>query len=375
MLCVKLVEKINEFSTCYYLTEKQQLTILNCTRLLTRLIPYIFEHNDWRSFFWSTNSDSMSPNHSRIENQSSNNNSTTSSDSDKPVLGERLLKTIIHLLFIPDFTVSSHRSSKENKTLNSTIDSCEYIWECGVGFSKAPIQNYQHDSNRIELLKLLLTTFSQTIYSPPSVEYHLKKNLWINYFTSFENQHALPLFTSILNIVFSYDPVGYGLPYNYLLFNDSRETLVEVCSQILCVTLESQILNNQQGEDCEISSSSTSSVDNISSLHLTTSNKSNLFISYIARIHRDEDFAFILKGFIKLLNNPMIQTFLPGSCKKISFHQEMLILFWKFCDYNKVKIQLFSFFDFNFALSKKLFHSIKNCLHFKKNYLIYLTIT
>lgn len=31
----------------------------------------------------------------------------------------------------------------------------------------------------------------------------------------------------------------------------------------------------------------------------------------------------------------MIQTFLPGSCKKINFHQEMLILFWKFCDFNK----------------------------------------
>ncbi len=31
----------------------------------------------------------------------------------------------------------------------------------------------------------------------------------------------------------------------------------------------------------------------------------------------------------------MIQTILPGSCKKINFYQELLILFWKFCDYNK----------------------------------------
>ena len=48
-----------------------------------------------------------------------------------------------------------------------TIDSCEYIWEAGVGFSNSPAQNYQHDYNRTEILKLLLTSFSETIYLPP----------------------------------------------------------------------------------------------------------------------------------------------------------------------------------------------------------------
>jgi hypothetical protein len=51
-----------------------------------------------------------------------------------------------------------------------TIDSCEYIWEAGVGFSNSPAQNYQHDYNRTEILKLLLTTFSETIYLPPLSE-------------------------------------------------------------------------------------------------------------------------------------------------------------------------------------------------------------
>lgn len=31
------------------------------------------------------------------------------------------------------------------------------------------------------------------------------------------------------------------------------------------------------------------------------------------------------------------QTYLPNSCKKVSFHQELLVLFWKMCDQNKVK--------------------------------------
>lgn len=54
----------------------------------------------------------------------------------------------------------------------------------------------------------------------------------------FPSRHALPLFTSLLNVVCAYDPVGYGIPYNHLLFSDYREQLVEQAIQILIVTLE-----------------------------------------------------------------------------------------------------------------------------------------
>lgn len=60
-----------------------------------------------------------------------------------------------------------------------------------------------------------------------------------NYFSSiYPHRHALPLFTSLLNCLCSYDPVGYGVPYNHLMFSDSREPLVEVALQVLCVTME-----------------------------------------------------------------------------------------------------------------------------------------
>lgn len=63
--------------------------------------------------------------------------------------------------------------------------------------------------------------------------------------------------------------MGY-LPYNYLLFTDTREPLVEVAAQLLCITLDNQFNpSNEQmsspGEDCP-----------------------NLFINYLSRIHRDE---------------------------------------------------------------------------------------
>jgi len=68
----------------------------------------------------------------------------------------------------------------------------------------------------------------------------------------------------LINIVFSYDPVGY-LPYNYLLFTDTREPLVEVAAQLLCITLENTSIEQTNGEDCP-----------------------NLFLNYLSRIHRDE---------------------------------------------------------------------------------------
>ena len=44
----------------------------------------------------------------------------------------------------------------------------------------------------------------------------------------------------MLNIVCAYDPVGYGVPYNHLMFTDSREAIVEGALQVLCVTLENE---------------------------------------------------------------------------------------------------------------------------------------
>lgn len=144
------------------------------------------------------------------------------------------------------------------------------------------------------------------------------------------------MFTSLLNTVCAYDPVGLGVPYNHLIFTDSLEPLVDVSLQILIVTLDHDTSGGALLEEGIIGD--------------------NLFINYLSRIHRDEgkvsadifisdrdkrkklcftDFQFVLKGITRLLNNPLMQTYLPNSTKKVHFHQELLVFFWKMCDYNK----------------------------------------
>lgn len=43
------------------------------------------------------------------------------------------------------FFFDSLQDSVENM---QSIDSCEYIWEAGVGFAQSPPLNYIHDLNR-----------------------------------------------------------------------------------------------------------------------------------------------------------------------------------------------------------------------------------
>ncbi|KAI3365716.1 hypothetical protein L3Q82_010155 [Scortum barcoo] len=320
-LCYKAVERLVQGADSGCPSEKERRIVLNCSRLLTRVLPYIFEDADWRGFFWST-----VPGAGRAGRLDEDDD-----DDEARPLAESLLLAIADLLFCPDFTAQSHKKNSPDTAEDiRSIDSCEYIWEAGVGFAQSPPLNYIHDQNRTELLKLLLTCFSEAMYLPPSSE---KKNLnpWVSFFCSTENRHALPLFTSLLNVVCAYDPVGYGFPYNHLLFSDHREQLVEQAVQILIVTLEHEAGSAASAALQALEAAASPPAEE----GQEPAGPDNLFVNYLSRIHREEDLGFILKGLAQLLNNPLLQTYLPRSTKKIQFHQELLILFWKFCDFNK----------------------------------------
>ncbi|KTF83462.1 hypothetical protein cypCar_00041469, partial [Cyprinus carpio] len=162
--------------------------------------------------------------------------------------------------------------------------------------------------------------------------------------------HALPLFTSLLNVVCAYDPVGYGIPYNHLMFSDQRGMLAELALQTLIVSLEQELVDHSNTSPNPSTNTDTCSADYNKNTAaegcqleyqifphdmFQTTRGENLFVNYLSRIHREEDFHFILRGISRLLNNPLLQTYLPHSCKKIQFHQELLVLFWKLCDLNK----------------------------------------
>lgn len=327
-LCYKAVEKMTQAVDNSCRTAAEQQAVMNCVRLLIRILPYIFEDENWRDFFWS-NLPSSEQETDKDQYHASNNAATAIP------LAQSLLNAICDLLFCPDFTVTATRRAGPDKVDElANIDSCEYIWEAGVGFAHSPPKNAQMEKRRTELLKLLLTCFSEPMYKmPQQSDQPEEPNKWIAYFTSADNRHALPLFTSFLNSVCAYEPVGI-VPYNHLLFTDTTEALVEACLQILIVTLDhDMVVHLQQQQQLELQRHGAAAVPMTSPYD--DSYGDNLFINYLSRVHRDEDFHFILKGITRLLNNPLVQNYLPNSTKRLHCHQELLILFWKICDYNK----------------------------------------
>jgi hypothetical protein len=71
-------------------------------------------------------------------------------------LAEELIDTLIDLLFFADFTLPRPQNSKNKVTYA--------IWQSGVGCNTAIGTSKEFESNRTEILRLLLTLTSQSMY-------------------------------------------------------------------------------------------------------------------------------------------------------------------------------------------------------------------
>jgi len=225
-------------------------------------------------------------------------------------LAIRLLNAIINLLFYPNFTVSllTHIPT-EMETFP-----LEQVWESGVGVQKALSSSAYMHSNRTEVLRCLLVLFSEALYRAPS-ETGSYVNKWLDIVACNTSFHSLALFYSLLNTALSYDPVGWGMPYNHVLFSDSRESLTDIALQVLAV-----LLNHEP-----------------SPLILRQGPVKNIFVEYLKTISQVQEYEWVYEAMQQLLGNPIRahSTYLPNSTKQVSCHQELLMLFWKLIQENQ----------------------------------------
>lgn len=73
-------------------------------------------------------------------------------------LGEELIDTLIDLLFFTDFTLP-HSDRSGSKVTYA-------IWQSGVGCNTPMASSKELESNRTEILRLLLTLASKSLYMP-----------------------------------------------------------------------------------------------------------------------------------------------------------------------------------------------------------------
>ena len=91
---------------------------------------------------------------------------------ESPPLAQSLMSAVRFLLIFPELIVGSGRDQTRDEVDElSGLDSCELLWEKGVGFAQRPVQVNQHHHNRTELLRPIISCFTQvgfTLFSLPS---------------------------------------------------------------------------------------------------------------------------------------------------------------------------------------------------------------
>ncbi|KAL8645699.1 MAG: hypothetical protein Q9210_006561 [Variospora velana] len=293
---------------------------LNCIRIITRILPFLYEadHLDsWEDkFFWQrrkklqkagtggrpevlfdgSTSDSLEEKEEAAE---------VRVEYLKP-LGEELIDTLIDLLFYINFTILSTERSKKKVTYA--------IWHKGVGCNASMQSSKEMENNRSEVLRLLLTLCSKSLYMPAHTV-SIKGAKALTYITTCpDKQIVLSLLCSQLNTALRYNASAWRVPYDHVLYQDPKQVHVSYCLQFLLVLLLYPIPEN--GLD---------------------SPPKNFFRHFLGRLHRPQDFEFLVDGMLRTLNQPLqtSSSYLPGSQKAVKWAPEMLMLFWEALQCNK----------------------------------------
>lgn len=303
--------------------------LLNCIRLLTRILPFIYEQKHqspeldawFDAFFWGRrrvkkhtdgqNNDttaqsepSPSTENENVFDEDEFDNQSSEFYDTKP-LGEQLIDTALNLLFCGGITVP--------KSTNKVAYS---IWETGVGCTTPLNSTGEQDSNKIEILRFLLALVSDCLYTSPSA-LPIEGSKFLTYMVTKTNKRmAMAILCSLLNTSLKYSP-RWKVPYDHMLLSDGHKVLITYSLQFLEALLIYPIPESSQYTD-------------------GTAPK-NIFRHLCSKIHKAEDLQFIADSLVKMLSQPIhaSSSYLPGSRQEIPWTMELTMLFWDLVQCNK----------------------------------------
>ncbi|KAE9577348.1 Ubp5-interacting protein ftp105 [Colletotrichum fructicola] len=291
---------------------------LNCIRVLTRILPFIYEADNlqqWEeTFFWGARR--KRTRQSAIANEVLFDGAQDGPRSPKPrndpedfedakPLAEELIDTLVDLLFFSDLTLPKQPNGRSKVTYA--------IWQSGVGCNTAVTTTKEFESNRSEILRLLMTMTSQSMYMSPNALPQKGVRALTHICTCPDKQVVLSVLCSLLNTTLKYNPATWRVPYNTLVFKDEKQILVTYTLQLLLVFLLYPI-PEQDG---------------------TT--PKNFYRHFLGRLHRPQDFQFIVDGMTRILNQPLQEksSYIPSGQTGAKFAPEIIMLFWEITQCNK----------------------------------------
>ncbi|KAF8162962.1 high-temperature-induced dauer-formation protein-domain-containing protein [Crassisporium funariophilum] len=320
--------------------------VLNCLRVLQRVLPVVFEvQGESNTFetecFWKKeeveesgtatdepqfvieDEDESEPEGDKPGERSS---PIRAKKTFLPSLAEKLFNAVTDLLFCCGFTLPKNIQVDHHK-INYVI------WEKGIGSASTLGNNSAFDNNKTEVLRLLLVLLSRQIYIP-AASLFTKPSLYSLYTVQkIPRRDILTILCSLLNTamnssttdVITIGTIAGKLPYNHLVFKgeDPRTNLITTSLQILCV-----LLDFQSGDAKD---------HVIDGLTTAPTTKTNAFRYFIMKLHRTQDFDYLFDGMIGIMEQQIatLKNLLPGAKKSLPYVTETIILFWKFIELNK----------------------------------------
>lgn len=148
--------------------------VLNCIRILTRVLPFIYESDDlrdWeRAFFWEEGkhqsgerrpSATISGGPRSAESIATTTNTATTNQSDPQPTGPKclgldLVDTLLDLSFWAGFTLPINPDGPNGPTYG--------FWQSGIAYERRLDTSKEFESRRTEIMQLLLTLESKSIY-------------------------------------------------------------------------------------------------------------------------------------------------------------------------------------------------------------------
>lgn len=298
-----------------------------------------------------------------------------STEGGEKLIGEMLVNAAMRLLFLPDFTVSPEQFMKAAKVSDNNEASNadtnillhlpsghtasinkHLLWWGGVGTREQVYPNARYDANRIEVLKLLITLLSSTLYETPQTFQEARRSekpdQYVNRFASTLVAKSCPLAPalclSLLNVSVSYDPYGWGIPYTGIL-SDPREDLTNTALQVLLLLLDSDachaiipevkgIETADKNEEGALEQKDGQETVDKKGTDGPVYVRSNIYTDVLVSLKDTSDFAFLCGGLCRLLSNSSFEaeaSYIPNGYKKVLCHQELLILLWKLLSLNK----------------------------------------
>lgn len=273
------------------LLEGQLVQLLVCIRILTKMVPVYLQRRKLQDIFWTRNSNHIF-------------GLSDEEPAELPPLGLLLVRALVKLLFIEGFTIASRGSPGSFTHL---------LWENGVS-TQDTIYHHQSpviDSNRLEILNLVLAMCSSDLYQPRDFipEPSKKINRFLFCLTTLTPEYDLICtVASIINLVCRFCS-NYQeettIPYHDLGYKQNHQQHLPALRHTLVLS-SLQLLNLMCYNDWNRAETFKFTL----SLKLQSSNDienllPNMVLSYLTTFNREFDLKLILTSFAKIFKLPV----------------------------------------------------------------------